>query len=104
MTQIDIGSLLLPISDAAPCGENLEYDPAFGDLERAAQGTPERVMGNQVIPAAEPYWDDVCDKALALLGRTKDLRVADQLLAAALDAGGLPAFGCVGAFLRGRHV
>lgn len=100
MAQIDIASLLLPISEDAPCGDNLEYDPAFGELERAAQGTPERVMGNLVIPAVEPDWGDVRDKALALFERTKDLRVAVLLLHGALKTGGLPAFAQVLGLIR----
>jgi type VI secretion system protein ImpA len=92
MTQIDLGSLLLPISDDSPCGSNLEYDSSFGELERVAQGTPERVMGDQIIPAEEPDWQDVRELSLSLLQRTKDLRVAVQLLHAALKTGGLPVF------------
>ena len=38
MSTIDISKLLAPISEDAPCGEDLEYDPEFGELERAAQG------------------------------------------------------------------
>jgi len=92
MTQIDLASLLQPVTDDAPCGDNLEYDPAFGELERAAQRSPERVMGDQVIAAEDPDWNDVLEKALALFERTKDLRVAAQLLHAGLKTGGLPAF------------
>src|SRR5690606_12113937 len=92
VTQFDTDSLLAPISDDAPCGENLEYDPAFGELERAAQGTPERVMGDEVKPAEPPDWNDVLDKSLALFARTKDLRVAVYVLQAALRTRGLPAF------------
>jgi type VI secretion system protein ImpA len=92
MAEIDLGSLLLPISDDAPCGSNIEYDPAFGELERVARGTPERVMGDQTIAAEEPDWQDVRERSLALLQRTKDLRVAVQLLHAALKTGGLPVF------------
>jgi type VI secretion system protein ImpA len=90
MTQIDLGSLLNPISADAPCGANLEYDPAFGELERSAQRTPERVMGDKVIPAEEPNWSDVLDKSLALFAETKDLRVAAHLVHAGLRTGGLP--------------
>ena len=92
MTQIDLASLLHPISEDAPCGGDLEYDPAFGELERSAQRTPERVMGTQVIAAEDPDWSDVLEKSLALFERTKDLRVAAQLLHAGLKTGGLPAF------------
>ncbi len=48
MSAIDIEQLLQPISADAPCGDDLEYDPAFGELERAAQGKPERVLGDQL--------------------------------------------------------
>src|SRR5690606_2994411 len=101
MTRIDLGSLLRPISEDAPCGDNLEYDAAFGALERAAQGTPERVMGDTVIPAAEPDWDDALEPAVALFDRTKDLRVAVPLLHGALKTGGLPAFADGLALIRG---
>lgn len=100
MARIDIGTLLLPISDDAPCGDNLEYDPAFGELERAAQGTPERVMGEQIIAAEEPDWEAVLAQSIALLTRTKDLRVAVPLLHAGLKTGGLPAFAEVVTLIR----
>lgn len=92
MTQIDTDTLLAPLSDEMPCGENLEYDPAFGELERIAQGTPERAMGDEVIAAEPPNWNDVFEKSLALFERTKDFRVAVHLLHAGLRTQGLPAF------------
>jgi type VI secretion system protein ImpA len=91
MLTIDAAALLQPVSTDAPCGDNLEYDPAFGELERAAQGNPERVMGDVVIPAEDPDWSDVFERALELLGRTKDLRVAVHLLHAGVRVGGLSA-------------
>jgi type VI secretion system protein ImpA len=92
MVNIDVNALLSPLSEESPCGENLEYDPAFGELERAAQGTPERVSGDEVIPPEEPKWNEVFEKAAALAERTKDLRVAGCLLHAGLRVGGLPVF------------
>lgn len=89
---IDLTTLLTPVSENGPCGPNLEYDPSFGELERAAQGTPEREMGGSIIPAVAPDWDEVYERAVELLGRTKDLRVAVPLLHAALRREGLPAF------------
>jgi type VI secretion system protein ImpA len=91
MATIDLSSLLAPVSADAPCGTNLEYDPAFGELERSAQTTPEREMGGSIIPAVPPDWGDVRQKALSLLGRTKDLRIAVLLLHASLHTHGLPA-------------
>jgi type VI secretion system protein ImpA len=91
MATIDLSSLLAPVSADAPCGTNLEYDPAFGELERSAQTTPEREMGGSIIPAVPPDWSDVRQKALGLFDRTKDLRVAVLLVHASLHTHGLPA-------------
>ena len=38
MSVVDVNSLLSEVSADQPCGEDLEYDPAYGELERAAQG------------------------------------------------------------------
>ncbi len=92
IAMIDLTALLQPVSVDAPCGPNLEYDPEFGELERAAQGTPAREMGGSVIPAVAPNWNEVYEKASALFARTKDLRVAIPLLHAALNRQGLPGF------------
>lgn len=73
---IDIESLLAPTSDEPPCGPDLEYDGAFLALEQSARGKSEQQFGETVIPAEEPVWGDVCIAATALLGRSKDLRVA----------------------------
>ena len=91
MAAIDVDKALQPVSDDAPCGENLEYDPAFTALEIAAKGKAEHVMGDEVIPAEEPQWRDVLDAAEELMGRTKDLRVAVYLTQAGLNVEGVPA-------------
>jgi type VI secretion system protein ImpA len=77
---IDIESLLQDVTPDAPCGENLEYDPDYGELERATEGKPEQQFGDKIVPAEEPDWQDVERRALALLGRTKDLRVVLPLV------------------------
>ncbi len=71
-----------PISEDAPCGDDLEYDPRFQELEQAQEGEPERVMGDSVIPAEEPDWKQVKTLALTLLGETHDLRIAVYLVRA----------------------
>jgi type VI secretion system protein ImpA len=71
-----VSELMEPIAADSPCGPDLEYDPEFLALEQAAQGKPEQVLGSTVIPKEEPDWDDVARRAKALLGRSKDLRVA----------------------------
>lgn len=77
---IDIESLLRDITPEAPCGENLEYDSEYGEFERATEGKPEQQFGDKIVPAEEPDWQDVERRALALLERTKDLRVVLPLI------------------------
>lgn len=76
MSVIDVEKLLQPVSEESPCGPNLEYDPAFVELNRLSQGKSEQMMGETVIPAEEPDWRDVERRALELCGRTKDVRLA----------------------------
>ncbi|MFW6163318.1 MAG: type VI secretion system protein TssA [Planctomycetota bacterium] len=90
MGLIDVEALAAPVSEDAPCGEDLSYDPAFFELETVAQGTEERVMGDEVVAAEEPDWAEVARMALELLGRTRDLRVGMWLVLAALRREGFP--------------
>lgn len=90
MSDINIDSMLEPVSDDAVCGEDLEYDSAFLELERAAAGKEAHVMGDKEIPAEPPNWNEVFDAASALMARTKDLRVTSYLAHANLNLNGLP--------------
>jgi type VI secretion system protein ImpA len=81
---MDLDQLLAPIAADSPCGEDLEYDAAFGEMERAAAGKAEQQIGEHVVEAEEPDWRDVKKKTLELLKRTKDLRVATYLTQALL--------------------
>lgn len=89
MSNINIDKLLEPVSEEFPCGEDLEYDPAFGELERAAQGKEGHVSGDKEIPAEPPVWSDVSEAAEGLFDRTKDLRVATHLVHARLNLDGV---------------
>lgn len=89
MSAIDPERLLQEIDAEQPCGENLEYDAAFTEMEQASQGKAEQVMGDSVVPAEEPDWKKVRNNALELFGRTKDLRVALYLARSAVGTGGL---------------
>ena len=82
--------LLAAISETSPCGEDLEYDADFLHLERAAQGQPERSMGDSILPAEAPDWRSVQQQSLDLLARSKDLRIAQLLLQSSLALEGLP--------------
>jgi type VI secretion system protein ImpA len=86
---LDLAALLAPVSDDAPSGEAVEYDPQFNELETAARGTPEREVGSTIIPGEEPDWREVERIALELCGRAKDIRVAIFLLRAELRLAGL---------------
>jgi len=101
-----VDALQAPISEASPCGDDLEYDPAFTALQAASQGKPEQQFGDTVIPAVEPDWPQVADQAQALLRRTQDVRPAVLLLRAATRQQGLAGFGLGIALLSGlldRH-
>ena len=90
MSTIDVNSLLNEISPDAPSGEDLEYDPAFGELERAAQGKAEQVIGDSVVAAEPPDWREVRKLATELLGRSKDLRIGVHLARTLTSSEGLP--------------
>lgn len=76
MSLLPVDRLLTSLDEHAPCGEDLEYDPAFMALEEAARGKPEQQFGDTVIPAQAPDWRQVHEDALALAERTRDLRLA----------------------------
>jgi type VI secretion system protein ImpA len=76
---LDVEALLQPVSPEAPSGPNLEYAPAFADLERAVEGKPERQVGEVVVAAESPEWRPIIDKAVALLATSKDLRIGAHL-------------------------
>jgi type VI secretion system protein ImpA len=92
MADIDVDAFLAPVNDTAPCGDDLEYDPAFLALEEAARGKAEQQFGDTVIAAQEPDWRVMQEQALALFQRTRDLRVAVQLLRANTRLNGFGGF------------
>lgn len=81
--------LLAPLDESAPCGPDLEYDPVFQALEQAGTATPERQYGDKIFPAEPPDWPAVREHALALAGRTRDLRVAVWLVRCGARSQGL---------------
>lgn len=92
MSLIDIQSLLEEISAENPCGEDLEYDAEFGEMERAAQGKPEQQIGDTLVPAEVADWPAVKNMAIALFSRTKDLRVSFYLTHSLVHTDNLPGF------------
>lgn len=88
MSLLDLQALLTPVSEAAPSGENLEYQPEFAALEEAALGKPERQMGSQTIPGEPPNYATLFTRSNELLRRSKDLRIAAHLTRACVDKQG----------------
>ncbi|MFO1349470.1 MAG: type VI secretion system protein TssA [Gammaproteobacteria bacterium] len=88
MSAINIDALLKEISADNPCGDDLEYDALFQEMERAAQGKPE----SQFAAAEPPDWGGVRAKAIEVLGRSKDLRAAVYLSQALLITNGWSGF------------
>jgi type VI secretion system protein ImpA len=85
--------MMLPdLSDDSPAGENLELDPDFDALERAARGRPETQYGDAINPAIAPDWAETETIAERLLQRTRDLRVMTHLAVARLHLSGMPGF------------
>jgi type VI secretion system protein ImpA len=92
MSALPVEELLSPLGADAPCGDDLEYDPAFIALEEAARGKAEQQYGDTVIPAQEPDWREVHEQALAVARRTRDLRVAVLLARSGARLTGLAAY------------
>ncbi len=89
MSAIDIAGLLNEVSIDSPCGDDLEYDPAFIEIEQLSQGKPEQRIGDTVVPAQGPDWNEVSNKTRELFKRTKDLRLAVYLVQASVHQNGL---------------
>jgi type VI secretion system protein ImpA len=86
---MDDTSLLAPIATEAPCGSDLEYDPAFLALENNLEAAfADRAVGPEGDVHA-PDWKRVAGDARALFARTKDLRIAVTLTKAWLNQDGL---------------
>jgi len=89
MAALPIDSLLEPVPGASPCGRDMEYEPAFLELQELARGKPEQTIGDKVKPGQEPAWPKVRDAAQSMFGSTKDLRVAGILHLALVKTAGI---------------
>ena len=81
---VDVEALLKETPSEPPCGPDLEYDAEFLELDQVSRGKPEQQFGETIIPAEEPNWADVAQRAEGLLARSKDLRIAALLARARL--------------------
>ncbi|WP_330209341.1 type VI secretion system protein TssA [Pseudomonas sp. AM4(2022)] len=86
---MDVPLLLTAVSATSPCGEDMEYDAQFLQLERDAKGQPERSMGDSILPAEPPEWRSIQQQSLDLFQRSKDLRITHFLLQSTLALQGV---------------
>ena len=95
----DLSALLAEVSADKPCGDYLEYDPAYLELSKDILGTPEDPITGEA--AQPPNWRDIEKKSLAILQQSKDLQIAIYLLRALIVQEGIPGFRDGLGFLRG---
>ncbi|SIT35757.1 Type VI secretion-associated protein, ImpA family [Paraburkholderia piptadeniae] len=88
MATLDAGVLLAEISPESPCGDDVEYDPLFLELEQAVHGKPDVQYGATVVAATPPDWKTAQSLSLELFGKSRDLRVAAHLARALLHRQG----------------
>ena len=92
MDKESIEAVLQIVSEEAPCGNDLEYDPAFVALEITARSKPEQQFGDSLIAAVEPDWRAISSQAVELMRRSKDLRTAVLLLRSSTRLHGVTGF------------
>jgi type VI secretion system protein ImpA len=89
---MEFADILNTLDSRLPCGEDLEYDADFLQLQQAAAGRDEQQFGSTIIAAQPPDWREVERLARALLERTRDLRVIGLLTSAWTEIRGLPGY------------
>ncbi len=89
MGVLNIDDLVKSLGDEQPCGEDLEYDPEMAELLKESAGKPEVQYGDTLVEAVPPEWKAVKKLALAVSGRTRDLRVAIILLRSVMALHGI---------------
>ena len=82
-----------PISEESPCGEDLEYDSVFQEMEVMMETTEEQEFGDTIIPGTGPDWKGVAEQVDNLNERTRDMRVLVHGALADLSLKGLKVFG-----------
>jgi type VI secretion system protein ImpA len=84
--QWDSQQLSQPVTAEHACGENLEDTPLLASFDGF------RLFGHSTPLNPVPDWDQVKDRSLEALARSKDLRLLAHLAAALLRTDGLCAF------------
>jgi type VI secretion system protein ImpA len=89
-TRLDLATLLAPISEASPCGEDMLFSRQFDAIQEARKhDDPSLEQGEWVIELKEANWPFVISECEKLLREsTKDLRLAVWLTDAAASQRG----------------
>ncbi len=99
--EINVEALLLAFSGESACGDDLEYDPDFIELETISKPKEEQQVGDSVLAGEEVDFPKVGTMALGILERSKDLRAAVFLAEACLHTDGFVPFERVLAYISG---
>ena len=99
--EINVEALLLEYSGESACGDDLEYDPDFIELETISKPKEEQQVGDSVLAGEEVDFSKVGNMALGILERSKDLRAAVFLAEACLHTDGFVPFERVLAYISG---
>lgn len=81
-------SFLKPISDEAPCGENLEYDQAFILLFASVEPKIEAQYGDFTSEPDSINWGEVGKNTETLMLRSRDIRLLTLWLRAQMNVAG----------------
>ncbi len=98
---INVEALLLEFEGDSACGDDLEYDPDFIELETVSKPKEEQQVGDSVLAGEEVDFTKVGALALGILERSKDLRAAVFLAEASLQTDGFVPFERVLAYIHG---
>lgn len=98
---INVESLLLEFDGDSACGNDLEYDPDFIELDTISKPKEEQQVGNSVLAGEDVDFSKVGTLALGILERSKDLRAAVFLAEACLHTSGFVPFERVLAYIHG---
>ena len=86
---MNFDTLLAPISDASPCGEDLSFSDEFDAIQEARRADdPTLDQGEWVTTLKTANWPGVVAQCSVVFDRTKDLRVAAWLTEANARVGG----------------
>lgn len=83
-------TLIEPVSEEQPIGEDLSYEPAYSVLEEKLAGQSAQYVGKEMVrEAREPDWNEIVEEVQAMLGRSKDLYLMVVYATARMASGGL---------------